>query len=31
MITGSLITWRQVDDWLDTASIPLWVKTGRST
>jgi hypothetical protein len=30
MITGSLLTWRQIDDWLDAASIPLWVKTGRS-
>jgi hypothetical protein len=30
MITGSLLTWRQVDDWLDPANIPLWVKTGRS-
>jgi hypothetical protein len=31
MITGSLLTWRQVPDWLDAASIPLWVKTGRSS
>ena len=30
MITGSLLTWRQVDDWLDPANIPLWVQTGRS-
>lgn len=31
MITGSLLTWRQIADWLDTAAIPLWVKTGRSS
>jgi hypothetical protein len=31
MITGSLLTWRQVADWLDPAAIPLWVKTGRSS
>jgi len=30
MITGSLLTWRQVPDWLDAARIPEWVKTGRS-
>jgi hypothetical protein len=28
---GSLFTWRQVRDWLDEASIPQWVKTGRSS
>lgn len=31
MITGSLLTWRQIDDWLDRAALPRWVKTGRST
>jgi hypothetical protein len=31
MITGSLLTWRQVPDWLDPTTIPLWVKTGRSS
>jgi hypothetical protein len=31
MITGSLLTWRQVPNWLDPARIPLWVKTGRSS
>jgi hypothetical protein len=31
MITGSLLTWRQVPDWLDPARIPEWVKTGRSS
>jgi len=31
MITGSLLTWRQIPDWLDAANIPLWVKTGRSS
>jgi hypothetical protein len=31
MITGTLLTWRQVPDWLDPAGIPEWVKTGRSS
>lgn len=31
MITGSLLTWRQIRDWLDTAAIPTWVKTGVSS
>jgi hypothetical protein len=31
MITGSLLTWRQIANWLDPAAIPLWVKTGRSS
>lgn len=31
MITGSLLTWRQIPDWQDPATIPLWVKTGRSS
>jgi hypothetical protein len=30
MLTGSLLTWRQIRDWLDEKSLPLWVKTGRS-
>jgi hypothetical protein len=30
MITGSLLTWRQIRDWQDPATIPLWVKMGRS-
>jgi hypothetical protein len=30
MITGSLLTWRQVGDWQDPAAIPAWVRTGRS-
>lgn len=30
MITGSLLTWRQIGNWQDPASIPDWVKTGRS-
>ena len=29
-ITGSLLTWRQVPDWLDTASLPDWVVNGTS-
>ncbi len=31
MITGSLLTWRQIPNWLDPARIPAWVKTGRSS
>ncbi len=31
MITGSLLTWRQIPDWLDPARIPAWVKTGVSS
>lgn len=29
-IQGSLQTWRQIGDWLDEASLPRWVVTGRS-
>jgi hypothetical protein len=29
MITGSLLTWRQVRNWQDPAQIPDWVKTGK--
>ena len=31
MITGSLLTWRQIRDWLDARSLPEFVKTGVST
>jgi hypothetical protein len=31
MITGSLLTWRQIRDWQDPARIPDWVKRGRSS
>ena len=31
MITGSLLTWRQIRDWRNPAAIPDWVKTGRSS
>lgn len=31
MITGSLLTWRQIRDWRNPADIPVWVKTGRSS
>ncbi len=31
MITSSLLTWRQVPDWLDPATIPEWVKSGVSS
>lgn len=30
-ITGSLLTWRQIQDWLDEASLPAFVKTGVSS
>jgi hypothetical protein len=29
-LVGSLLTWRQVRDWLDGASLPEWVVAGRS-
>lgn len=29
-IVGSLLTWRQIPDWLDSAALPEWVITGRS-
>ena len=29
-IVGSLLTWRQIPDWLDEAALPEWVVTGRS-
>jgi hypothetical protein len=28
MIVGSLMTWRQIPDWLDRAALPRWVVTG---
>jgi hypothetical protein len=31
MIVGSLLTWRQIRDWLDSARLPEWVLTGRSS
>jgi len=30
-VVGSLMTWRQIPDWLDTAALPEWVVTGRSS
>jgi hypothetical protein len=30
-IVGSLLTWRQIPDWLDDAALPRWVVTGRSS
>jgi hypothetical protein len=30
-VLGSLRTWRQVPDWLDTANIPVWVVKGWSS
>lgn len=29
-VAGSLLTWRQIRDWLDGEALPRWVKTGRS-
>jgi hypothetical protein len=29
-IVGSLRTWRQIPNWLDSAALPEWVVTGRS-
>lgn len=29
MIVGSLLTWRQIPDWLDAANLPSWVLHGR--
>ncbi len=31
MITSSLLTWRQIPDWLDSERIPEWVKSGVSS
>lgn len=31
MMTGSLLTWRQIADWRDEATLPEWVITGRSS
>lgn len=30
-IVGSLLTWRQIPDWLDSAALPAWVVNGRSS
>jgi hypothetical protein len=30
-IVGSLLTWRQISDWLDGSALPEWVVTGRSS
>jgi hypothetical protein len=30
-LVGSLLTWRQIPDWLDAAALPEWVVTGRSS
>jgi len=30
-IVGSLLTWRQIPDWLDSAALPEWVVTGKSS
>lgn len=30
-LVGSLLTWRQIPDWLDTAALPEWVVLGRSS
>jgi hypothetical protein len=31
MMVGTLLVWRQVPDWLDTAALPKWVITGISS
>ena len=30
-IVGSLLTWRQIPDWLDGRALPEWVLTGKSS
>jgi hypothetical protein len=30
MITGSLLTWRQIPDWLDESTLPAWVIRGTN-
>lgn len=30
-VTGSLLTWRQIYDWLDAVNLPRWVVTGVSS
>jgi hypothetical protein len=30
-VVGSLLTWRQIPDWLDAARLPEWVVAGRSS
>ncbi len=30
-LVGSLLTWRQIPDWLDTAALPDWVVLGKSS
>jgi len=30
-MVGSLLTWRQIPNWLDAAALPEWVVTGRSS
>lgn len=30
LMVGSLLTWRQIPNWLDSSSLPEWVKSGRS-
>jgi hypothetical protein len=30
-LAGALFTWRQIPDWLDSATLPRWVVTGRSS
>jgi hypothetical protein len=30
-VVGSLLTWRQIYNWLDSSALPAWVVTGRSS
>ncbi|MCA1636428.1 MAG: hypothetical protein LC802_22740 [Acidobacteria bacterium] len=29
MLVGSLLTWRQIPNWLDSSTLPEWVRTGK--
>ncbi|MEO1084956.1 MAG: hypothetical protein AAFY88_11995, partial [Acidobacteriota bacterium] len=31
VVTGSLITWRQIADWLERDALPAWVESGVSS
>ena len=31
VVTGSLITWRQIPDWLERDALPEWVESGISS
>ena len=29
LIVNSIMTWRQIPNWLDSEALPRWVETGR--